>query len=256
MNSFFKRYCNGEHDVVWSELLKLGGKIFEKHILSDALSVTYEFIDRVYFNLSVLHEQLQDIGYKFAKPNAVLVDASENVKIKIDEIEKNIGFLPLVAKAFYEKIDSVNFSQDENQLSGNDKNVDLMGLGMNSVLIFFSLDKIKVLQKQLIKEDEEISSYDSDEINDCDKNYFNKFFPIGSFASNNEPKGFILPDKNIDGIIYNDGAGDIYFAEELRLSFKWGGFPFWKNWGRYAFLKNRPNINKLLPVLTRRLKPL
>ena len=67
--------------------------------------------------------------------------------------------------------------------------------------------------------------------------------------------GFRLPNRGVDGVFYNDGAGDTYFIDHLRMIFEWGGFPFcrWHSQRSTNFLSARPNIEDVLPILKDRL---
>jgi hypothetical protein len=66
-----------------------------------------------------------------------------------------------------------------------------------------------------------------------------------------------LPNLGVDGVYYNDGGGDIYFIEHLRMVFEWGGFPFcqWYSKRRGHCLSARPNIEEVLPILKDGLLP-
>jgi hypothetical protein len=36
--------------------------------------------------------------------------------------------------------------------------------------------------------------------------------------------GFDLPNEGFDGVLYNDGGGDVLFGDELAHGFSYGGF--------------------------------
>jgi hypothetical protein len=80
-----------------------------------------------------------------------------------------------------------------------------------------------------------------------------RFLPLGGSASNCEPKGFPVPCLGVDAVIYDDGGGPVYFVDELREAFRWGGFPLW-GWNLddplfYWPGLYRPNFAKILPAL-------
>jgi hypothetical protein len=87
-----------------------------------------------------------------------------------------------------------------------------------------------------------------------------RFFPTGGVASNNMRKGFQLPCHQFDGVLHNDGDGDIYLLGALRSAFEHGGFPFWGKFGTRkrmlsALLRHLPAYAELKPVLTEGLLP-
>ena len=86
-----------------------------------------------------------------------------------------------------------------------------------------------------------------------------RFLALGPSTSNCDLMGFSLPNLGVDGVFYNDGAGDIHFIDHLRNVFEWGGFPFcqWYSKQRWHhFLSARPDIEKVLPILNDGLLPL
>src|SRR5690242_6766201 len=99
---------------------------------------------------------------------------------------------------------------------------DIFGLGSHPVLIFQSLTCCREQVQQMTTEREEHSRQmkESEWEEPSDANEVSQFLPLGGWASNCEPKGFPLPCEAVDAVIYNDGGGDIYFVDELRLAFR------------------------------------
>lgn len=261
MESFYKRYCNGECDKVWDELISLGDKVRSRAVISDAQSVAREFVSRCRKNLLLLHARLQEIGYQFASPENALREPTKSELEQLDVIERKYGTLPIILRAWYETFGSVDFRQSSEQLQHPDgikpqKGPAVYGLGSHPVIVFVDLNESLKMNTEFDKERVAfIQEAKKNGYYDPEMEKSEPFLPLGGWASNCEPKGFILPDHKFDGVIYNDGSGDMYFAYELRNAFRWGGFPFWshslKNRNFYSPFEYKPNFEKLAPDLQR-----
>jgi hypothetical protein len=78
------------------------------------------------------------------------------------------------------------------------------------------------------------------------------FLPTGGSASNCDPKGFSLPCLAADGVLYNDGGGDMHLVKVLRRCFEWGGFPFCQYYAvgnKPLPWEARPNWERIIPIL-------
>jgi len=161
------------------------------------------------------------LGYRFRYPSATLKESSDEDLKAITEVESRLGRLPLIARIWYQRLSSVNFEQDHSQLyNRTGLRPEIAGLGLNTVLIFRSLLDCLALRSEMSKEVQEAGD---------SSNWLTSFLPFGGYASNSNPKGLHLAAEGVDAPIYNDGGGDIYFVEELRTAFAWGGFPFWRH---------------------------
>lgn len=240
---YLHRYQAGQRSEVWRELIELGEAVRQEPFRSQAWAVCEEIVQRAMVNLRLLHQRLNSLGYRFANPEEALKDAADDAPERIAEFEQEFGTLPLIAKCWYSNLESVDFRQSEEQLACRGSisppaAPDIFGLGSHPVLLFQSLAKSREQLQRLQSENP--------------TKYGFHLFP-GGWASNCEPKGFTLPCNAIDGVIYNDGSGDIHFVDELRHAFHWGGFPFWQRSLKkpkfYSPMEYRPNFEKLLPVL-------
>lgn len=183
-------------------------------------------------------------------------DAAEDAPKRIDEFEKEFGTIPVVARLWYTTFDSVNFCQADSQrayLEGGfpPSGPDIRGLGSHPVLHFQSLERSRAPLKALKAEHEHFAKEAREYAHEFHQ--FCSHLLLGGWASNCDPKGFALPCLGVDGAIFNDGDGDTFFVDELRMAFQWGGFPFWQ-WGLdkprfYSPMEYRPNFEKLLPLL-------
>ncbi len=262
-STYLERYQAGEHVAVWRELIAQGDRVQQEPLRSESIQVCTEIVLRARSNLRTLHARLLELGYEFAEPDAALVDAGPDTLAQIEQIEQELGALPLIARVWYGTLASVNFQQAESQLccSGGvlypPEAPDIFGLGSHSVLIFQSLPRCREqYQAMLAEEAQERDAHamaDDDAQDELESADAEPFLPLGAWASNCEPKGFSLPCAGVDAVLYNDGGGDFHFVDELRSTFQWGGFPFWqwavKRGDFYAPCHYRPNFAKLLPVL-------
>lgn len=250
MSSYYARYLAGDCEAVWRELVEQGKAIREpSSIWSDAVSVACELVDRAYRNLFLLKKRLADLGYRFANPDDAFVEASADELATLNSVELKMGVLPVVVRKWYERIGSVDFTQEQSQLfsPGNSPCVEVSGLGLNAPLVFRSLSNCLLMQQEF-RDEGRISEND------------NHFLPLGGWASNCDPTGLQLPCESFDGILFNDGGGDVHFVEVLRTAFKWGGFPLWQlllpGKKRAWPIRCVPHFDKLLPILTEGLSPI
>lgn len=250
--TYYSRYLAGDCEAVCRELRNQHGSGNDTRFRSDALSVACELVDRAYKNLRLLIDRLVGFGYLFQDANNALVEASSSDAAILDSVERTMGVLPWVLRKWYERIRSVDFSQARSQLfSQGAQCVSVSGLGLNTPLVYQAIPRCLELQGRL----------SSEALSDGDTSgRFAHFLPLGGWASNSEPKGFSLPCDSFDGVFYNEGAGDMYFLDEVRAAFKWGGFPFWSRLltGKKQAYPVRciPNYDSLLPKLTEGLAPI
>ncbi|MBM83911.1 MAG: hypothetical protein CMJ78_25425 [Planctomycetaceae bacterium] len=105
--SNFRRCISGEHEAVYQEF----PKVRDSAIFEDACAVSAETIDRVIQNLSILHDNLLSLRYQFQEAEKAFVLRDSSHLSPIPEIEKRFGTLPLLARTWFEKIESVSFYQ-------------------------------------------------------------------------------------------------------------------------------------------------
>lgn len=256
-DSYLRRYLRGERDGVWRDLISLGPAVREEPVFSDAVSVVHEVVRRAEMNLQTLHSRLLELGYEFADSENALRLASDKDREVLGRMEREFGTMPLVLRAWYERFGSVDFRQDDCQLRcprGIDpgSGSEISGLGSHLVLVFVSLKDSLDFQRELLGHRAERIRKSFEETV-AESPALARFFPTGGWASNCEPKGFRLPNEGADAVLFNDGGGDVYFVDELRTAFQWGGFPFWR-WSLrkpnfYSPMEFRPNFVRLLPFL-------
>lgn len=226
-----EQFRSGDCEQVWSRI------VAERRPADDteALAVAQETVLRARDNLAVIYERLAELGYEFAEPNDAFVTTTpERAAEEISAIETHYGPLPGLARIWYSHIHSVNFAQTETQRTDPDS--DLRNLGMYPLAIYLPLTKCYEwgLKKhaQYVEwyekmQSTELDGFDSvDYLNRCCKTLDEsaRFLPLGSYASNNENKGFRLPCNLMDVEFFNDGEVT-YFNEDLRYVIMSGCFP-------------------------------
>jgi hypothetical protein len=256
--SFLQRYLSGERVPVWEEMIRLGDAVREEPVLSDALAVAREVVDRSQRNLRAIHGRLVGLGYVFAEPGAALVEAGPGAAERVRATEARLGTFPLLVREWYLRFASVDFSQARPQMFGNTASC-VGGLGFNCTLITQDLDTCWGHWERLNREHaEDVRTAGEPGQDPFEPGRLPAFLPLGPSASNCDPMGFRLPGLGVDGVYYNDGGGDMYFIDHLRMIFEWGGFPFWRAYSkrRATFLRARPDIDGILPILKAGLLPL
>src|SRR6266571_8166055 len=110
MPTLLERYVEGEHRLVWAELLSYGPKVRDEPLLSQARAVAHETMKRVAQNILTLVPRLQVLGYEFAQPDYAFVPPDAAVKQRLATLERLTGPLPLALEAWCETVGSVNFT--------------------------------------------------------------------------------------------------------------------------------------------------
>ncbi len=211
--SFHHRYISDEREPVWVEMIGLGDSIREEAVLSDALAVVREVVDRSCRNLRTIHDRLVSLGYEFANPEAALVEAGPGAFEQIRALEARLGTFPLLLREWYLRLASVDFSQAESQEVGPTES-SVGGLGFNCTLIMQRLSECSEQWECLAREYAEGGCAARES---TDSTFGTELLPgflaLGPSASNCDLMGFRLPNRAVDGVFYNDGAGDIYLIE-------------------------------------------
>jgi hypothetical protein len=249
--TYLERYLSGERVAVTTELTALRDELNDEALLLDARAVADEITRRCLHNLQLLHAKLTQLGYEFENPADSLVLAGPEAPESLRRIESEVGVLPLIGQAWYLRIASVDFTQVQSQLHVREEKAaeypDYYGLGSHVCLVLQPLSKCLAHYHHHQKDHEEYAR-DSGDIDPLPPH-----LPLGTSASNNECKEFKTGERRFDTVLYNDGGGDIYFIDELRNSFKAGGFPFGEHMIRHPRMKlsweYRANFAKLLPFL-------
>lgn len=109
MLRYYQRYLEGDCEAVWTDLIGLWAEVRQEYVYPDAVAVIAETMRRARHNVTLLHNRLSKWGFHFAFPDRALVWAAEGAEQDLDYLETTLGQFPLLAKAWYEFFDSVNF---------------------------------------------------------------------------------------------------------------------------------------------------
>ena len=227
--SLLSRYVAGEYKEVWQELVQTDVGTEDYSCQEDALAVVRETARRAKENLRSIHARLVDAGYDFERPERAFVEADDESRKSIDEVERRLGRLPTLARIWYENVASVDFSQTRKQcLEMPDHPLANLGwyphacyLPLNHCLAW--AERMKQEYSEWYKDAHESMEKDGWDVTSPSERP--PFLPIGSYASNCEAKGFALPSSAIDGVFFDDGDGPTYFNEDMRWGIEYGGFP-------------------------------
>lgn len=249
--SYFARYLDGDRVAVWDELIALGNRVREQELFQDATAVAEETVRRAKHNLELIHTRLVGLGYQFAHPDEAFVSTRElliqSTQEEISDIERRVGNFPLLLKAWYQSVESLDFSQTWVQMRPP-SGPDVQGLGRMTTLHMKSL-------RHCWREHLYLKDYaEQHHLRNGTLSERFSFLPTGGNASNCEHRGVDLPSLGADAMLYNEGGGDIYLVTHLRRNFEWGGFPGCKYYAKNPDaslepLYAKPNWGKVIPLL-------
>ncbi len=265
MTTLIEQYRAGNCESVWRTIV-------DEHRQAtdiDAQAVALETVFRARDSFHAIYERLIQIGYEFAEPaDAFAVTTPDEANAEIAVTEAEYGALPEIVRLWYSYVRSVNFSQSVAQCK--DPEHPLRNLGWFQLALFLPLKKCRELGARQSAEYREwyaellSGDLDAEYAQDClsrckSPDEMARFLPLGSSASNNDPKGFALPCDLIDAEFYNDGE-PTYFNEELRDVIRAGCFRMLSQGYREALPRfmqlGYPDPDALLAFLTRDLMPL
>ena len=255
--TFYERYQNGECREVCSELVAMGDAVRDVRVIDDATAVAREFVCRAIHNLRQIHSRLVELGYAFRRPKRALIVRETPRYIEVNAFERELGKLPLVLKEWYARVESLDFGQKEEQFRQSDS--DLKGLEWHYEFLVWSLSearkawaeaKAEHLKLRRHYQRERIKLYQEDPI-PC--------LITGGCASNNVSDGFPLPCLEFDAVKRADDTV-LTFTDFFRTAFHYGGFPvlvcYDQQMKGFSSLYMRPNIERILPLLTKDLMAL
>jgi len=114
------RYLQGNTVQVYEELERMGKDAFEGNNLVDTNAVLNETMNRVAYNLGVIHAALVDENYCFKKDPVEdfefpVLKPQLETSFYVDELQEivsDLGHVPLSLKVFYKVVGSCNFAWD------------------------------------------------------------------------------------------------------------------------------------------------
>lgn len=208
--NYLERYKNGEHEQVWKELQDLGSQVRNEPYYSDAKEVAAETMRRVRRNCERIVSRLQAMGYVFGTypdgkrrwPKIAPIDPpSERTQSDIDELESEIGPLPLSLVAFWQEVGALDWvGMHRSWPDGLDPLV--VDPPEGALSDFYDQDEADQLIIALAPDD-----LHKDNI------------------SGSDPYGVQLPNPAAD-FLFTDERHELLFVPYLRMSIlRWGGFP-------------------------------
>jgi hypothetical protein len=255
METFYRRYCDGQREQVWDEMMSLGGAVREEPYWTDAQAVAVETMKRACENVDRLILKLEALGYDFVgaskagdqlpSPVGGTFTATERelrhqrpgtaTSANIAEIETRLGTLPLSLRTWYEIVGAVFLCGDYPELCTFKGD----SLGKSSSVFpdpmcFFPPD-VEFPLSEFLKY----------RTRDAEGRYSFPIAPEPKIKSARSGSVFYavkLPEPRADALLMNE-RHETTFVNYLRLSFEWGGFPGWE-----FYPKKRPQ--KLLEHLS------
>ena len=200
-----------------------------------------DFVEVAIGNVVRIEVNLRKRGYKFANKRGAIRQIPPDTNPALATLRQKYELVPALFYAWYDRVEFVDFSQDERQLSEPSDDA-VAGLGLNCTLVFGSLSTVQQRQSIL-----ERAGFGCTQVNGRD------FVPLGTYASNSMPRGVWLPEGASDPIIYDAGSGPTSMGDDIIRAIRAGGFPFWE----WMFAKRRisspipntPRYHEILPAL-------
>jgi hypothetical protein len=254
MTRFLERYHEGEYEQVWAELLALGEAVQEEPHVSEAWAVARETMGRVRHNIELIIPRLKTVGYELGYAWAgyddevgrgappVFAPPQTNARVRLDELERLVGPLPVSLRAFYEAVGAVNFIGQPPDSWGLRQLLDVYKLDPLYVypleVAFEEYDDWKVLSE------EEEASYAVPIAPDL----YHKYGISGGMWYHIKP-----PNRAADAPLEAE-PHHTTFVNYLRICFRWGGAPGLETLSRDS--SRREVIQRDLRHLTEGLLPI
>lgn len=226
MSNYYQRYCQGEHQSVYRELVALQEQVFAPEVYEDALRVAREMMRRVRQNIQTLIERLPELGYVFESQMQEFTDPGEiayyqpfrppspETSAVLEKIEATYGVLPLVLRCFYEEVGSVNLL---GAFDASDKHPYGLSYGLDALVVAPLPEEVNPWDFEELEPEEPDGRYRWDLAPDADHKYDTN--GSGGYSIVLPARGF---DTRFDLINYY--AKDPTFLNYLRACFHYGGF--------------------------------
>jgi hypothetical protein len=254
MASFLDRYCRGEHEQVWRDMVALGPAVRAPDIFADAWAVVSETMRRARENVDRLIVRLPKVGYDFAYkgppaersfwhgdsyPIHAPPTDRDDVTELLDEFEVRVGPMPLSLRAWYEQVGSVNSIGTHADWPDTEE-IDPLVVGPLAEVLESAEEEYWDRQDELSSDPEAAAAFGIDIAPDR----YHKADISGGPAY-----AVAFPSSTADAALLNEYHATT-FVNYLRLVFRWGGFPRFDRMDAV----NRPESD--LAFLTRDLLPL
>ncbi len=247
---FLERYLAGEYEAVWAELVSLGPDVRNPQYLSEATAVARETMRRARHNVEFLIQRLDDMGYQFwdTKPSRtkpvdhlkdkdVFMPPGRDEKKELDRWEQDGLILPLSLRLWMEEVGRVDLTGSHPALCFLEHQDGFPGIYADPLMVTPTADSLEdMLGLGGESENDLFISFDA----------WAKS-AIGTNQQLDSDYYIELPNLAADGVLkgYRE---EITFVEYLRLSFRWGGFPGWKDQAQRPERELAALTDHLLPL--------
>lgn len=214
------RYRAGEYEQVWAELCAFGAAVRREPLLTEAMEVARETMQRARANIELLVPRLKDTGYQVGGPYAPATAWSPprpHASERIGALERLVGPIPLSLRAWYEVGGSVSFVGSHSDWRWVGREI-LPGLvALPDPLVIYPVERALADCEERL----------SDE--GWDRSWQN-YVPIApdEYHKENISGGPVyaigVPNAAADAPLMYEWHHTT-FVNYLRLCFRWGGFP-------------------------------
>ncbi|PIE17779.1 MAG: hypothetical protein CSA65_07715 [Proteobacteria bacterium] len=230
MASLIERYEAGETVEVWQELIDADAAVRQSggEVAAQARGVAERAMRRVRGNVELLIGRLEELGYRFSRREAAITAPAADTDALVEQVEAQIGPLPLALVAFYRQIGEIDLRGELPAWEPPGAWADgapLAGVADDARCYADPLvvPPLRALVDQLEELAEELAALEPEEA-----------LLIG-FSGDALAKregddagglyGILLPDPAFDTDLEAHGATT--FGDYLRDALRWSGFPGW-----------------------------
>jgi hypothetical protein len=218
------RYCAGECEAVWRELVSTGAAVRSEPAWSEARDVVRETMARVRRNVERIVSKLDALKYEFSLPSyfkSPTIAPDPSAATRIAGAEELVGGpLPLSLATFHEQVGAVCLAGTHPGWRSEYVDTDAPGC----VRLLAYKDPLWIDPLNLDHWTEELG----DSQGDASGEEFR--LPIAPDELHKEdisggtPYSMTLPDPAADGLLHDEWHRTT-FVDYLRRCFEWGGFP-------------------------------
>jgi hypothetical protein len=218
VSSWLRRYEAGDRVQVWTEMLGLGPEIrADARAWDEAVKVARLTMQRVRANVELLRDLLPEAGYVFAPDEGLPVfePPPEDTSSQLDELEAEVGRLPLALRCWLEQVGQVNL------------------VGAHPGWGYDYGDPL-VVQAPVDYVLAEYAGWAADRGTKWDRGSFTVDLAPDDLhkanISGGPPYAMAVPNAAVDGVLLWE-QHQTTFVNYLRICFRWGGFPGWDRGG-------------------------
>lgn len=213
MGAWLDRYQRGQRAAVWTEMISLGTWTRnDAESRADAQQVAALTMQRARYNVEVLIGELSTAGYQFDPPpgQQVFQPPHPHIAAELDELETEVGVLPLALRAWYEQVGQVNLV-GAHPAWPNDE-LDPLVVDAPIEFIRSEFHEWQEVRGTAWSQDRAFTiDIAPDRLHKAD-------------ISGGPPYGVTIPNDGIDGLVLFE-EHQTTFSNYLRIAFRWAGMP-------------------------------